>query len=46
MLPLNNELESCLYEKFTEHIKVILHLKFERKSIQEDILWHFDFSTM
>ena len=45
MLPLNNELESCLYEKFTEHIKVILHLKFERKSIQGRYfmaLWFFN----
>ena len=45
MLPLNNELESCLYEKFTEHIKVILHLKFERKSIQgrySMALWFFN----
>ena len=45
MLPLNNELESCLYEKFTEHIKVIVHLKFEKKSIQGRYfmaLWFFN----
>ena len=29
MLPLNNELESCWCQKLTEHLKCILHPKFE-----------------
>ena len=29
----NNELESCWCQKLTEHIKIILHLKFEKKRI-------------
>ena len=33
MLPLNNELEYCWCQKLTEHIKIILHPKFERKRI-------------
>ena len=46
MLPLNNELESCWCKKLTEHIKIISQLKFERKRIKGDILWHFEFSTI
>ena len=36
MLPLNNELESYWCQKLTEHIKIILHPKYERKRI----IWH------
>ena len=33
MFPLNKKLESCWYQKLTEHIKIISHLKLERKHI-------------
>ena len=45
MFHLNNELESCWCQKLTEHIKIILHPKFEGKRIYGRYfmaLWFFN----
>ena len=45
MFPLNNELESCWRQKLTEHVKIILYLKVERKRISGRyfmVLWFFN----
>ena len=45
MLHLNNKLESCLCQKLTERIKIILAPEIELRgnAFKGDILWQFDF---